>query len=93
MESSLVAYVIGSGIVLSLILHFLQIKGILRSYLPFRILFSLMIAALLSIPVSIFFIGGWTGLGISVMAVYVLLFCITGLICMYLLNIFFQNRG
>jgi hypothetical protein len=79
-------------IILSLVLHFLPLKGIQRSYLPFRILFGLMIAAILSIPVSIFFIGGWTGLGVSVMAVYVLLFCITGLICMYFLNILFKNK-
>jgi hypothetical protein len=92
MQSSLVMIVIGSGIILSLVFHFLPLKGIQRSYLPFRILFGLMITAILTIPVSIFFIGGWTGLGVSVMAVYVLLFCITGLICTYVLNILFQKE-
>lgn len=92
MESSLVMYVIGSAILLSLILHFLKWKGILKSYLPFRIVFGLMIVAVLSIPISIFMIGGWTGLGISVMAVYLLLFCMTGLICMFLLNVLFHGR-
>ncbi|WP_425383150.1 YesK family protein [Rossellomorea oryzaecorticis] len=84
--------VIGSAILLSFVLYILQMKGILNSYFPFRIIFGLMIAAILSIPVSIFLIGGWTGLGISVMAVYVLLFCITCLIFIFFLNILFQNR-
>ncbi|MCA1053717.1 hypothetical protein LCM10_01865 [Rossellomorea aquimaris] len=90
MQSQLVFIVAGSAILLSVILTIIQRRRERISYLPIKIVFGIMIVAVLAIPISIFLIWGWTGLGVSALAVYVLLFCISFLISSYAINLFFK---